>query len=111
MTKTTKLVWRLSSRPTVEEITLLLKEKILTKDEVKQILFSSETEEDRDKKSLELEIKFLKEIITEMSKTKGQIIDVVKYIEKPIYYNQPWYNGTVTYLCGSIPITGGNTIN
>ena len=108
-----KLVWRLGKLPSTEELRELVKDKIITQEEAREILFSSETEEDRDKKSLELEIKFLKEIITKLSETKNQIVEVIKYVEKPYYYNQPWYGSTVTYLCGSLndATTSGGTDN
>lgn len=94
MTKKTKLVWRLGKLPTVEELQKLIIDKIITKEEAREILFKSEeidTEEKRDKKSLESEIKFLRELIETLSKhNNSRIIEVIKEIEKP-YKTYPWY--------------------
>ena len=56
---TKKIVWRLSKLPTADELRELVKDKIITQEEAREILFNLETEEERDKKSLESEIKFL----------------------------------------------------
>ncbi len=48
--------------PTVEELLHLVNAKLITQDEAKEILFKSETEEDRDKEGLEAEIKFLRDL-------------------------------------------------
>ena len=108
MTKNTKLVWRLGKLPSVEELRELVKDKIITNEEAREILFSSETEETRDQKSLEAEIRFLKELLTAISTTKSQMFETIKYVEKPYYKQWPWYGDTVTFLCGNT--TGGNLI-
>lgn len=59
MTKHEELVWRLGKLPTVEEITTLIDKKIITQEEAREILFNTRTVEERDKVSLEAEIKFL----------------------------------------------------
>ena len=58
MTKT-KLIWRLNKLPTTEELRELVKDKIITNEEARDILFNFESEEDRDSESLKSEIKFL----------------------------------------------------
>jgi hypothetical protein len=102
--KKTKLVWRLSNRPKVEEITLLHEKGLLTKDEAKEILFSEQTQEDREKDSLDAEIKFLKEIIESLS--RGTVYrEVIRQV--PYYYQKyDWYEPTITW-CNSM---GGSTI-
>ena len=83
---TKKLVWRLSQKPTVLELTELLKGGIITKEEAKEVLFNQEDEVDRDKKSLESEIKFLRELVEKLSKNQtSTIIETIRYIEKPYY--------------------------
>jgi len=64
---TTKLKWRLKELPETHEVAHLVKEGIMTKDEAREILFSQETEEDRTKKSLQDEIKFLRELVQKLS--------------------------------------------
>jgi hypothetical protein len=94
MTKMTKLTWRLTKLPSVEELQALVKDKIISQEEARQILFSSEevdSENERDKKSLEAEIKFLKELVTKLSgRDNGQIVTVIKEIEY-LYRDRPWY--------------------
>ena len=107
MTKKETLKWRLSKLPSSDEVISLVKDQIITKEEAKEILFSKESEEDRDKKSLESEIKFLRELIAKLSENRNQIIEKIKYVEKP-YYNYDWYKPYV-YYCN----TGGgvNAVN
>lgn len=88
--KNIKLKWRLSKLPSVEELRDLVKDKIITQDETREILFSLENDEDRDKKSLQLEIEFLRRIVQEMARNKTQIVEVIKEIKVP-YYEQNWY--------------------
>ena len=98
MTKKMNLKWRLGKLPSVEELRELVKDKIITQEEAKQVLFSTETEESKDIKSLEAEIKFLKEIIESLSRGVSYR-EVIR--EMPIYYRKyDWYTPTVTYLCG-----------
>ena len=105
---TNKIVWRLKETPTSENLRELARDGILSKDEAREILFSSETEEDRDKKSLESEIKFLRELIEKLSE-RSRIVEVIKEVRVP-YYQHPWYQ-PYEYWCGgttTIPLTSGN---
>jgi hypothetical protein len=98
---TKKLIWRLSKLPTVEELQNLVDNKVITKEDQRGILFTTEEVEERDKKSLENEIKFLKELVDKLSNKNYQpIIETIKYIEKPIY-NQPWFRPYEVW-CGTI---------
>lgn len=108
MTKEEVLKWRLGERPTVEGIAKLVEKSILTKEEAKQIVFSSETETDRSKKSYQSEIKFLRELIQKLSNnSNSRIVEVIREIEKPVYVERyPWYrpyqywwSGDTTLLC------------
>ncbi len=88
---TKKLVWRLQNRPTPSEVESLLKSEIITTDEAREILFSHEDEKVRDQKSLESEIKFLRELVEKLSKNNPTtIIETIKYVEKP-YQRYDWY--------------------
>lgn len=97
---TTKLKWRLGKLPLPEEVTLLLKEGVLTKEEAREILFSLETEEDRDKKSLQEEIRFLRQLVQSMAQTSSKIVEHIKYVETP-YRSYPWYQQYGVY-CSSV---------
>lgn len=100
MSTKTKIKWRLGKLPTPDEVTLLLKEGVLTKEEAREILFSQETEEERDRASMESEIKFLRELVQRLSSTPTQIIQTIKAVEQP-YIKYPWYGPYVTW-CSSI---------
>ena len=104
MTNKTKLKWRLSKLPEAHEVIALVANKLITQDEAKDILFSSETEEDRDEKSLKSEIKFLREMVDKLSSDKTRIVEVIKEVYKP-YYTQPWYPYYTTWCSTQ---TGGN---
>jgi len=93
-----KLVWRLGKLPSVEELLKLVNDKIITNAEMRDVLFNSETEEEVDKKSLESEIKFLRELVTKLS-NKSTIIETVRTIQ-PTYIAQPWYTPYVTWCSG-----------
>lgn len=86
-----KLNWRLGKLPTSDEVRELVKDKIITQDEAREILFNQETEEDRDKKSLESEIKFLRELVEKLSNNPTRIIETIKEIKVP-YYQYNWYH-------------------
>ena len=86
MTKKT-LKWRLGSLPSVEELRQLVKDKIITQDEAREILFNES--EGRDEESLKEEIKFLRELVEKLSDGKvSRIVEVIK--EVPVY-KERWY--------------------
>lgn len=96
---TTKIKWRLSKLPSVDEVALLVTQKVLTNEEAREILFSLETDEDRDKVSLQEEIKFLRELVSKLS-TSRTIVEQIRYIEKP-YQSQSWYPAYQTFVAGT----------
>ena len=109
MTKT-KLSWRLGKLPTPEEVSKLVNDKIITHEEAREILFKSE--EDRDKSSLEEEIKFLRELVEKLAKSRSQIVEVIREVQ-PIYYHSTWTQ-PYTYWCdgtSGINTTVGTTNN
>lgn len=90
MTKKETLKWRLSKLPTSDEVLALIKDGVITKDEGKEILFTTEREEERDEASLKAEIKFLRELVENLaSKQTDRIIETIKYVEKP-YNRYDW---------------------
>jgi len=108
MTKKTKLIWRLREQPSTESLQGLVMTKILTKDEARDILFNLQTEEDRDKKSLQLEIKFLRELVEKLSKSRSRIVEVIREVEVPKYRECPWY-GQYYSWCGTATTIEGLT--
>lgn len=112
---TKNLVWRLSKLPTPDELVQLVKDKIITQEEAREILFKSETQEDRDADSLKAEIKFLRELVEKLAQKPAQIVEMIKYVEKP-YYKWNWYepyrvycNNETLYLSGTT--TQGTSFN
>ena len=97
MKNTKKYVWRLKEQPTAKSIQELVSSGILTKDEARQMIFSSES--DRDKKSLESEIKFLRELVEKLSE-RSQIASTVKAMEVP-YKKDPWFPSYTTWYDGT----------
>lgn len=99
---TKKLIWRLKESPTPESLRDLVKDKILTHEEAREILLSSETKEDRDKKSLESEIKFLRELIEKLS-NRDRIVEVIKEVQVP-YRRYEWHNPYITWCDSSLTL-------
>ena len=95
---TNKLKWRLTKLPTSTEVIELVKNKLISEEEAKEILFSEETEVVITEESLKSEIKFLRELVDKLS-SKSQIVETIKYIEKP-YYTNGWYQPYQVW-CGS----------
>lgn len=109
---TTKIVWRLKERPTPSEIIELKKAGLLKEDEAREILFSSETEEDRDKKSLEAEIIFLRKMVEKLAAGNNQtIISTIHDCHRPHYDHYPWY-GQYQVWCANLQsgLTGSTGI-
>ncbi|MES2409551.1 MAG: hypothetical protein V4509_04625 [Patescibacteria group bacterium] len=105
----TKLKWRLSKLPTPEEVRELVKDQILTKEEAREILFNPENEVDTE--ALEAEIKFLRQLVERLSTSKSQIIETIRYVERP-YVNTPWYpRYQVWCSAGDNLYAGVNSIN
>lgn len=107
-----KIVWRLRELPDAQEIAELVKDGILSKDEAREILFSHETEETREKKDLEDEIKFLRSLIEKLS-SRTTIVEHIRKIEDP-WRKHLWYQPYDAW-CTAIPAvqsystTGGMT--
>lgn len=98
--KKNKLVWRLGKLPSVAELQELVKDKIITNEEAREILFNEQTEEDVDKDSLKSEIKFLRELVEKLS--NGNTTKLVEYIySKP--YDYDWYKPYVSWCTTSTP--------
>ncbi len=101
------LKWRLSKLPTSEEVLNLVKDKVITNEEARDILFTEETEKEVSLEDAKKEIKFLKEIIEKLS-DRNKIIETIRYIEKPYYYVQPWFQSYAVW-CGSNISVGNST--
>lgn len=102
-----KTKWRLFELPTPAEVGQLVRDEILTKEEAREILISKENDEERDKKSLQGEIKFLRELVEKLSSNrKSDIIREITVIEKP-YRQQPWFQPYYTFAGANTLISSG----
>lgn len=105
---TTKLKWRLANRPTPNEVQDLFTSGLLTKDESREILFSLETEEDRDKQSLQEEIKFLRQLVQSLS-SQSKIVEHIYKYQNP-YQGYQWWQPYQAYCStNSVNAIGGYT--
>lgn len=102
----TKIKWRLNQLPTTDELRELVKDKIITQEEARQILFTEETKEDVEKQDLAGEIKFLKELVNKLSEGRvTRIVETIREVEKP-YKVYPWWGPYGTFTCGTLDYTG-----
>lgn len=100
-----KLKWRLGKLPSPDEVIMLVKDKLITNEEAREILFNEETEEDRDKESLQAEIKFLRDLTNRLADSKSSIVEQIRYIEKP-YQQWGWYPSYGSW-CATVPLSNG----
>lgn len=103
----TKIKWRLANRPTPIEVQELYTTGLLTKDEAREILFTQETDEDRDKKGLQDEIKFLRELVNRLS-PPSTVVETIRYIEKP-YQQYPWYVPYATWCTNTTSLANSQS--
>jgi hypothetical protein len=106
---TTKLKWRLSKLPTPLEVTELLREKIISQEEAREILFNKDGDGERDDESLKEEIKFLRGLVDKLS--NGRYTTVYEYVYK--YPSTPWVQPYMTWCSGYVGsasyLTSANT--
>mgnify|MGYP001567460243 CR=1 FL=1 len=97
---TKKLVWRLGKLPSPDEVRELVKDKIITQEEARKVLFSEQDEKEKSNEELESEIEFLRGLVDKLS--ENRVTEVTKYIEyiRPRYERWPWINPYVTWTIG-----------
>ena len=106
---TKQLKWRLGKLPTVEELQNLVKDKIITNEEARQILFNEEEVTKRRIDSYKEEIKFLKQIIDKLGEPKVVREYITQYI--PHYISQPFYVPYVQYATCNTGSSGSITVS
>ena len=107
---TKKIKWRLGDLPTPDELRGLVGDGLLTKEEAREILFSEEENTKRDEKSLEAEIKFLRELVERLSKNQQTVITTIREIERP-YVRYPWYQPYQVWCSTSNVTNSASSIN
>ncbi len=112
MTKTLK--WRLGKLPTPDEVLKLVNDKLITKEEARDILFAEQNSDERDAESLQDEIKFLRELVHKLSNDKTKVVEVIREIKVPYYqylWYQPYQNWCTAFGSSSIGyVSSGNSI-
>lgn len=108
---TKQLKWRLGKLPTPDEVLKLVNDKLITKEEARDILFNEQEDSVRDTESLETEIKFLRELVSKLSNNQTtKIVEVIREVDKG-YYKYNWYKPYDTYCSAnyvvSSPSIGG----
>lgn len=107
-----QLRWRLSERPTVDNIEKLLSLGIIDKTEAKQIALEEDEIKVKSLKDLESEIALLRELVLELSKKQPQTI--VKIIEsyppRSVPYPMPWMK-PYSIFCSSTNLGTTGTIS
>jgi len=99
---TKQLKWRLGKLPTPDEVLKLVNDKLITKEEARDILFNEESDE-RDEESLKEEIVFLRKLVDKLSEGKTTVI-------KEYIHSYPSYTWTTPYLyCTTNSSNGGGT--
>lgn len=95
----TELQWRLGKLPTVEQVKQLVDDKLITKEEARDILFNEVTPEkidvDTETKALKEQIKFMEKVIDNLSKNKHSVITY-----NPHYPTRYWLNGGGAFYSG-----------
>ena len=116
MTKKIELVWRLKNRPTVNEITDLKRDELITKEEARDLLFNS------DQKDSEIEVKALKEQIKFLQDTVDKLINklnstgspwVFQHTYTPYYPTRYWSTATTgtAINAGNLSMSTGGTVS
>lgn len=97
-----ELVWRLKEKPTVREVSELMTQGIITKDEARDILFNERNEKDQadDAEALKKQIKFLEGLVQELSKNQ-HLTTIPVYIDRYIERWKP-FGPIWTYSTGAV---------
>lgn len=111
---TKKLNWRLAKLPTPDELRELVKDKIITQEEARDILFKEKSDdEERDEKSLQNEIIFLRNLVEKLSQNKNQIVEIIREVKTPAYEKYYWWKPYATWCdltdCSSVTYLNGTS--
>ncbi|MDE1866128.1 MAG: hypothetical protein KGI08_00255 [Thaumarchaeota archaeon] len=100
----------MSKLPSVSELTELVKDKIITQEEAKEVLFAKEDTDVREEESFKEEIRFLRGVIEKLSQgNRTTIVEIIREVEKP-YHKWEWFRPYEVYCNGSINANGGGLV-
>jgi hypothetical protein len=89
---TKNLKWRLKTPPTAEAVRDLVDAGVLSKDEAREILFTTEDETVEDTTALKSEINFLRELVEKLSSKTNYYPQVWTTIDTRPFRSYPWYS-------------------
>ena len=109
-----KLVWKFKDLPSAEAVSSLVKEKVITPEEARSILFREEVKRSDEVEALQEMVKTLSEMVKDLM-SRSQSVTLVPYtkvVTVPRRYETYWINavgnaGGITM--SSVPGTSGNT--
>lgn len=90
---TKKLIWRLSRLPEPSELQGLVKDKIITQEEAREILFKQEDDKSPKLDELKSEIEFLRKLVEKLSENKPTVLReyIYTYPIQQYHWYQPYY--------------------
>ena len=98
----------MSKLPTADELRELVKDKIITQEEAREILFSEDTKKDRGADSFESEIEFLRKLVEKLS-GNNNIVTTIREIETPSWKRCPWYDSYIVWCNNAKTIANYST--
>lgn len=106
------LKWRLSERPTVENVSQLLSNGILTKEEARQIILEESAIKQSDIEDIKSEIKVLRDLI--LSQPNPQYVQIIRQYQTPNHgWGNPYYvycsTNSGTNTTGTLMVANGTT--
>jgi polyhydroxyalkanoate synthesis regulator phasin len=92
----TILKWRLSERPTPENLLKLVESGIISKEEAKKIVLDEGEVNQTDIEALKGEMTILRKMVLELSDKTGKTTEIVRIIEKEVpYYIEKWNGSSI----------------
>lgn len=92
MTKTKILKWKLSEKPTSENVRGLVKDGIITLEEARKIILDFGEVSSSDIEAIKDEIALLRKLVLELSSNSNRPYEIIKIIEREVPYYKPYYN-------------------
>ena len=109
-----KLVWKFKDLPSAEAVSSLVKEKVITPEEARSILFKEEVKKSDEVEALQEMVKTLSEMVKDLI-SRSQSVTLVPYtkvVTVPRRYEPYWMNAvgkTGGITMSSVTGTSGNT--
>lgn len=105
------LIWRLKDKPSVEDVTELLKEQVVTKEEARDLLFNEAGSDSEKLRDLKKQVEYLEDLVKELSKSRVQNYPVVTpaYVEK--WIERKHWEPSWIYYSSNVSSTGSTFTN